>query len=503
MGLDTLQAMRGESIPNPRELDTMKIVFLQDDGINESLALTESSACLQRAGHHTHLLIERNERHFLRKLVDERPGAVVIPADIGGEGWALDACERARDATGLEPVLCGTAATFRPDALLEDGRARVLVRGEAEGAFLDLAESGIGRGGVQALQEIDNFSIRTPEGEILHNPMRPLFKDLDLLPLPDRNIYFRYGYLNALTMKRVSSGRGCANHCSYCFNEGFVQLYNGRGTYVRRKSVDRVIEEVLALGRNHPLSRVHFADDLFVHHRAWLEEFSDRFRKDAGYAFSVNVSPERVDNEVARLLAEAGCVGVALGLESGVEQRREKILARRVTDKHIIEAAEAIRSRGMMLVTFNFLASPGETIEDAFATVRMNRVIRSDFQRLSVGDPIPGTPLSDRAAREQLIERPRVEIRKGSFVPAFRVDDPRAFANLFELFRLATRGERWERVVRRLLRLPPNPLFRLFRILMPLGERRFFGLGWIESLRFGLCSAGPMRRTKLYNNYIP
>ncbi|MAE70151.1 MAG: hypothetical protein CME06_06740, partial [Gemmatimonadetes bacterium] len=285
--------------------------------------------------------------------------------------------------------------------------------------------------------------------------------------------------------------------------EGFVQLYNGRGTYVRRKSVDRVIEEVLELGRNHPLRRVHFADDLFVHHRKWLEEFSDRFRGEAGYAFTMNASPERVDDEVARLLAEAGCVGVALGLESGVRPRREEILGRRVTDEHIVEAAEAVRSRGMMLVTFNFLASPGETIDDAFATVRMNREIRSDFQRLSVGDPIPGTPLSDRAAREELIDRPRVEIRRGSFMPAFKVDDPRAFANLFELFRLATRGEWWERVVRRLLQLPPNPLFRIFRILMLLGERRFFGLGWIESMRFGLSSAGPMRRTKLYNNYIP
>ncbi|MAE69829.1 MAG: hypothetical protein CME06_05105, partial [Gemmatimonadetes bacterium] len=200
--------------PNPRNPDAMRIVFLQDDGINESLALTESSACLQRAGHRTRLLIERNERRFFRKLVDEDPRAVIIPADIGGEEWALDTCERARDATGLEPVLCGTAATFRPDSLLEDGRARVLIRGEAEGAFLDLAESDVDREGVSVLEEIDNFSIRTPEGEIRHNRMRPLFKDLDLLPLPDRDIYFRYGYLSALSMKRVSSGRGCANHCS-------------------------------------------------------------------------------------------------------------------------------------------------------------------------------------------------------------------------------------------------------------------------------------------------
>ena len=195
----------------------MKIVFLQDDGINESLALTEASACLSRAGHQTHLLIERNERRFYPALADQKPDAVIIPADLGGEDWALGAAERARKATGLEPVLCGTAATFRPDALLGDGRADVLIRGEAEGPFLDLAESGLGGNGALPWEQVANFSFRREDGSIQHNPMRALLNDLDALPLPDRRLYFHYPHLNALSMKRVSTGRGCAHHCSDCF----------------------------------------------------------------------------------------------------------------------------------------------------------------------------------------------------------------------------------------------------------------------------------------------
>ncbi len=34
-----------------------RVLFLQDSGINESLAVTELSAWLTREGHHTHLLL--------------------------------------------------------------------------------------------------------------------------------------------------------------------------------------------------------------------------------------------------------------------------------------------------------------------------------------------------------------------------------------------------------------------------------------------------------------
>ena len=47
----------------------MRILFLQDNGINESLALTELSAYLKSAGHTTELFLEREEKISLAKLL--------------------------------------------------------------------------------------------------------------------------------------------------------------------------------------------------------------------------------------------------------------------------------------------------------------------------------------------------------------------------------------------------------------------------------------------------
>lgn len=63
----------------------MRVAFLQDNGINESLSLTDVAGLLHSKGHECELFIERNERDFLGSVVAFRPDLVVLPLDIWGE----------------------------------------------------------------------------------------------------------------------------------------------------------------------------------------------------------------------------------------------------------------------------------------------------------------------------------------------------------------------------------------------------------------------------------
>ena len=92
-----------------------RILFLQDNGINESLALAELSGYLVARGHTTRLLLEREERDLLRSAREYQPDLIVVPCNVYAHRWVLDLLHRLDAALPGIPVLVGgTHPTFAP-----------------------------------------------------------------------------------------------------------------------------------------------------------------------------------------------------------------------------------------------------------------------------------------------------------------------------------------------------------------------------------------------------
>ncbi len=478
------------------------ILFVQDNGINESLALTELAAYLERAGHRCTVLLEREERQFDRTIKRTQPALIVLPCNVFGAQWVVAAARRISKILPAVPLLVGgTHPTLSPDLLEEPAISHQLV-GEAEVAVLELSDR---LANAQPTNDIPGIWVRA-DGALRDNGVAPRLGSMSDLPIPKREMYFRYPFLKAFPWKKFSTGRGCENRCSFCHNEHVRKLYCDEG-FVRRKSVERVLAEIEAVRQGSTLRWVHFADDLFVTNRAWLEEFASQYPTRIGLPFSCNSSADRMDEEVARALAGAGCRVVAVGVETADEEQRIKILHKPAPDRVLVRAADAVTNAGMELVTFLMLALPGEQLKDSLATIRFSKKLGAHAHRIMMAVPLPGTEMTREAAlaghvAQELADnyQARIDFHDNPYGPFYRVTEPQAFENLANLAPLLHHLP--DSLALPLARILPRRLTRPARLWMSFQEKRLYGFSLLEGARFYLHVGNPMHRTTNYVSLI-
>jgi radical SAM superfamily enzyme YgiQ (UPF0313 family) len=477
----------------------MRVLFIQDNGINESLALCELSALLKAHGHETAVLLEREERDLDAAIEAFAPDWFLIPCSILAHTWALGIARRIRARFPGRPVIFGgTHPTFYPE-IVESPDIDAIIVGEAEGAALDICEA-LARG--DDFADIPNVWLMR-DGQVVRNEKRPLLAPLDDLPLPDRGMYFRYPFLRAFGWKKFMSGRGCYHSCAYCYNPKIRESYHGLGVYVRRKSPERAVAEVLWMKQNANLKIAHFSDDLFISDEDWAEEFSERYRREiGGVPFTCNATVDLVREKSVAALARAGCRAVAIGIETGDETLRRMIMKKDITDDQIRDAAALLKKHGVMVVTFNMIGNPGETMESAFRTMELNAEIGADCARLTFGIPLPRTRYADYAvdigvlAPDDAARLPDItDIAAAGPHPIFKTDNARELINLYYLFRLGVARPGLIPLIKKAVRCPVPFVFKPFSLNMFLVEKRMFNLGWFEGFRYYLHVGSPDRRT--------
>ena len=478
----------------------MKILFLQDNGINESLAVTDVAGLLRSRGHECDLLIMRNERRFREKIARSGAGLVVVPVDIWGEEAALALAVKAKESLDAPLVFCGTYPLLFPE-IVERPEVDLVVRGEAEFPILDIAnnlEAG------RSCRDVPNVALREGGGVVV-NDMRPLIQDLSILPLPFRELYFKYWPLRQMSMKRMTSGRGCPNACSFCFNAKFKAMFAGKGRYVRRKPVDLVTAEIDLLKRTGALRSLHFSDDLFTCDRNWVLAFCEAYaRAHSGLPFTCNTTIHDVDDEMLGEMKKAGCTGIAIGVETGNERLRMERLNKLYKDEEIRGTAAMIKSHGLFLTSFNMMALPYETLENAFETVRLNREIGADNVRVTFLSPIPRTKLVEDAVKDGLLPAEYGQSGGRVMTPEIETRKNEQFRTLYALVDIAVASPFLEKLVRRFINVR-IPRIILYFLLLPrmYREKKFFNIGLVSGLIFYLSTTMPQYRTKNFNNFLP
>ena len=353
-------------------------------GAFENVGLESLSAVLRRAGHQTRLFFDPMlfddgylEQPALARRLSFRGrvarDVVAWAPDLVGFGvvgahmrWAADVAARIRARSPAPIVFGGVHPSAVPDEVLAHPAVDWVLAGEGELALLELVEH---LQGDRALEDVGNLVRRGPDG-VVHHPLRPLIQDLDSLPLPDKELFyrehalFRQGYL-ANTM------RGCTNACPFCHNEQEKRLYGaGNDVFVRRMSVERAVEEIAWARRRHGIDYVRYGDDTFSLFPAWLDRFAAEYPRRAGVPFWCFVRPDTVTPEVVRCLKEAGCTEVQTGVQSIDEAIRLGVLGRRETNEQIAETIHLFQQAGIAVSTDNILNLPDHSMAHLEAMAR-------------------------------------------------------------------------------------------------------------------------------------
>lgn len=432
------------------------------------------SAVLKSKGHSVDLFIGEKSRHFLKKIKDA--DILAFSTMTGTQQWAIKVATEIKKERNVLTVFGGPHPTYFPE-MIENPAVDVVCIGEGEYPMLDIADS-IDKG--QDISQIPNLWIKK-NGKIYKNEIRPLIEDLDSLPFPDRELYYKYLFLKKNPFKAFIAGRGCPYKCSFCFNPKLQEIYKGKGRYIRFRSPNNIISEIKKVNDTYGLKTVFFFDDIFLLDKKWLRDFTLLYKKEGLPNFACDSRADILDEEIISLIKEAGCFCVRFGIEAGNEEIRNKILKKNITNDQIINVSRTLKRYGLKFLTYNMVGIPGETIEDAFQTVELNIKIKTNFPRCSILTPYPGTEITKKAEEDGLLEvDPNKFLASAQQYQSVVISKYRnQFLNIHSFFQTAVIFPWTWKFIKKLINFPPNFLFRAWWSIV-----YFFVLVWEDKRSF-------------------
>ena len=394
-------------------------------------------------------------RENVKKRMDEiQPDVIAYSLRTGYHRYYIDLNLQLKKKYKFISIFGGPHVTFYPNVINEEG-VDTICQGEADEAFAEFVDV-LEQGG--DINKVKNFWIKTPAG-IIKNEKRSLNQNLDSIPFPDRKMFNDYEEVRIAKVHSFIASRGCPFKCTYCFNDGMSKSYEGQ-KYVRRRSVDNVIEELKIVKEKYDLKIAIFEDDTFNLSRKWLKEFCEKFSKLNLKLLPIGVRAELIDEEQVQWLKKANCVSLIFGLESGNEKVRREVLFRNITDKKMIECGRLLRKYGIGFATENILAIPTSTLDDDIETLALNLKCKPLYGGAKLMQPYPGTMIYNIAVRMGLFKEKNFDVLTDFTASSnLKMDNRLERENLQRLFAIVIRFPFLFRYIRFLIKLRLKPLY--------------------------------------------
>lgn len=436
----------------------MKVLFVIE-AYFEWIGVRYLSALLKKEGNECDVLIESSIEKIARYVKKEQPNLVGYVTLSGLHKFCIASASEIKEVSPETKIIFGGPhATFFPK-VIESDPVDYVCQGEGEIPFMELVHRMKSNGSTTDIPGI----WAKQEGKIYQNPPKLLIDDLDTLPLPDDEIFEKYDVFRKSYSWATMAGRGCPYNCSFCFNRQLKDLYENKASFVRFRSAEIVIKEILQAKSKYPNKKyVHFHDDTFCIDKRWFLDFAHKYAKQVGMPYFAQIRANVVDEDVAAALKESGCRLAGWGIESGVENIRRNILKKTISDERIIETGKLLNKYKIPFLTTNMLALPTETFEDGLETIRLNQKIGTSVPWYSVFQPYPGTDIVDDM-RDLL----QIPVFQDNFDFDFhsksiiKNKDAKKLAKLHKFSVLLTKFPRLLPIVKFLILFPDNALYRI------------------------------------------
>lgn len=182
----------------------------------------------------------------------------------------------------------------------------------------------------------------------------------------------------------------CEFGCAFCCNMKLRKLTGQKNK--PRHDIACLINNIKELSKSYKSKKIQFRDPLFIGPEdiSWINEFLPIYAREIGLPYSANIRADVLDENLAKLLSETGCYLLKMGLESGSEELRNKVLHKGETDEQFRKACRAAHKAGIRVSLNAMLGIPYENVETAKKTVSFMKELEPDKTFLHLFQPWPG-----------------------------------------------------------------------------------------------------------------
>lgn len=258
-------------------------------------------------------------------------------------------------------------------------------------------------------------------------PENKIFKkkilDLDTVPVPDYSLdenieRFISSYLTdklsevakqPMRWLPYESSRGCPSQCTFCINTVT------ENTLYRKKSAEKVIDEIEHIVNKYRLTHLKIIDDNFFVDINRVRKICEGILKRNlnitwdGECRCDYFNERMLNDETLRLLRKSGLIQLTLGIESG-SVHTLRVMKKGIVPEQAEFAVKKCDEHGIIARSSFILEIPGESLLDIKETIRLiNKLRRYPYFTCGVGTfrPYPRCELTGRLIQESYLKEPQ------------------------------------------------------------------------------------------------
>lgn len=340
------------------------------------------------------LFSERDDSILLEVISNFKPDLIGISVVTPIYKRAASLCQLIKDETNIPIIAGGVHITAVPESIMT-APFDVGVIGEGEETFLELVQHFLKTG------EIKDSNIAgivyKENNSLVRTPPRPLIRDLDVIPPPDRRLfnmehYIEHGGMACELYDRGTSilvSRGCPYQtCNFCSSKIMW------GSSVRFFSPQHVVNEMESIVDEYRLNFIISLDDNFTTSRKWLEELC-ALMEEKGLTKRISLDCESIagyiDDRKVEILKKMGVIRLEFGFESASPRILNILKDGKARLEQYESAIDICSHYGIMIVGNMICGYIDETPQELEESVNWFRSKPIDFVASHLFTPFPGT----------------------------------------------------------------------------------------------------------------